>query len=164
MNLILLQQPIAAAGDRYGAMLDAAHDAAHRALERTDRIAEDARTSCASIGQDRVSGAVDEADNALALLAAADRYRQRTGNDPSTAGAASYAVQAAQDLEMGTRALRRAAALISDPDVDSNAVEHDSAVQSIGLADSHYRMADWALQNAPAAKVAVCIPVDELIS
>lgn len=137
---------------RYFSMVASAHTAADRAASRVTRLYADAQKSpLASLGVDRLIGAVQQADEAMQLVAAAERYRLRDTGSRIPPSGVRYVLQAIEDLESGSRALRRATALIADPGIDQDPEAREATLHSIGLADSHYRMADWLLEEAPHA-------------
>ncbi|MBC7645115.1 MAG: hypothetical protein H7123_08310 [Thermoleophilia bacterium] len=137
---------------RYLGLIAEAHDAASRASSRVSRLVADVQsTPLADLGQARLVGAVGQADESMQLIAAAERYRLHADIASVPRGAVRYALQAIEDLESGSRALRRATALIADPEIDQDPSARDATIRSIALADSHYRMAEWLLQQAPTA-------------
>jgi len=135
---------------RYLGLIAEAHDAAGRASARVSRLVADAQSApLATLGQDRLIGAVSQADESMQLIATAERYRLHEDISTIPSGAVRYALQAIDDLESGSRALRRATALIADPAIDQDPDAREATIRSMSLADSHYRMAEWLLQQAP---------------
>lgn len=134
----------------YFRYVDRAHNAADRASERLDRIVTDASRSLSGLNSDRIQGVLELADSAMSAMALAERSRMKV-NTPIPGGAIKYVNQASLDIEMGSRALRRATALLADPDADKDPTIREQTLNSLGLGQSHYRMAEWLLQNASKA-------------
>lgn len=134
----------------YFRYVDSAHALVDRAANRLDRIVADATVSLTDLNADRILGVLQLADEAMSQLALAERSRMKS-NVPVIPGAVKFVNQASLDIEMGTRALRRATALLADPDVQVDPTLRDQTLNSLGLGQSHYRMAEWLLQNADKA-------------
>lgn len=134
----------------YFRYVDDAHAMVDRAAHRLDRIVVDATASLTDLNADRILGVLQLADEAMSQLALAERSRLKS-NLPIPAGAVKFVNQASLDIEMGSRALRRATALLADPDVKIDPTLRDQTLNSLGLGQSHYRMAEWLLQNADKA-------------
>lgn len=138
----------------YFRYVDRAHGSTERALGRLDRIVADATRSLSGLNPDRIQGVLGLADAAMSQMALAERSRMKM-NSPIPVGAIKYVNQASLDIEMGSRALRRATALLADPDADKDPTIREQTLNSLGLGQSHYRMAEWLLQNAAKAPSSV---------
>jgi hypothetical protein len=137
--------------------VDRAAGSIERAENRLDRIMIDARQSLIGVNADRIMGVLQLADSAISYLAIAERSRVKS-SIPVSDGAVKFINQASLDIEMGTRALRRATALLADPDVDRDPALREQTLNALGLGQSHYRMAEWLLVNAGKAPVPPSLP------
>lgn len=148
-----LEQTISAARRTYYEYLGAASSQMESAHDRLDRVMavmqHPAGVTVSSIAN-RVDGAVRQADQAMRSLAVAEHYRSRS-SAVIPGATIDFVSQAVQDIETGSRALRRATALLTDPDVFQDIVGRKSLFDAIGIGQSHFDMATWLIRNAPVA-------------
>lgn len=139
---------VASPASRYAHIVADALATTGRALARTDRMVLDAAAGLSDIAPQRLTGAIAQADEALALLAAAERYRVRNAAGLVTAEVIGLVRRASNDIELGSRALRRAAALMTDPDIDRDATLHRGALDVLSIAHSELHSAQRGLRSA----------------
>jgi hypothetical protein len=117
-----------------------------RAEGRTERAIERAEADIAGLDRARLTGVIDAADAALFALARAERTRERNP-EAVPASATKYAQQSARGLEMGTRAVRRAAVLVANPEIGSDEQAKRAVLDALKLGQSHYSTARWLLEQ-----------------
>lgn len=132
---------------RYLSRLRAASAVAGGAARIVEQSLQVGRRSLAAVDDGRLAGAVRQADEGLAQIAAAERYRLRRQLDVP-AGTVEHAMQSVRELQAGTHAVRRALALVADPKADSKPHVRDAALSSMGIGASRFRMAQWLLETA----------------
>lgn len=142
----VVDMSLAAPPAQYYEHLASAGRAVHRAIGRTSRAFQVAQQDPGALDRFRLVGAVDQADEALAALAAAERYRLRNAGIV-VPEARDYAVRAAREIELGTRALRRATVLVSDTAATDRATQ-GVLVHAIAEGERSYRSAAWLLEAA----------------
>jgi hypothetical protein len=116
-----------------------------RAEGRLERAIATTSTNIDALDPARMAGIVDAANQALFSLAAADRTRGRLPAGEVPRSATRYAQEAARGIEMGTRAVRRAAVLLAQPDIGADPEAVDAVVGALNLGQSHFRTSEWLL-------------------
>ena len=122
-------------------------DAVNKASGRVERALGTAKGDITSLTPDRILGAAEQADKALAWLAAAERYRERNrGAVPESAH--MDALEAARELEIGTQVLRRVSVLVSDKDIAQDPSGRAAIVNGLESGKLQYQSTRWLLDSA----------------